>query len=118
MGEGDEVARDIVLTVPGEPDFVTLVRIAARIVAGRAGRDADARSRVQADAGTAFFALAEGAPAGTTVVTHLLVDESAVRIELAVELDDPTLAVKRLRAARILHELSADGRTLRARVFA
>lgn len=118
MGEGDEVARDIVLTVPGEPDFVTLVRIAARIVAGRAGRDADARSRLQADAGAAFFALAEGAPAGTTVVTRMLVDEGDVRIELAVELDDPALAVKRLDEAGIVHDAAASGGTVRARVSA
>jgi hypothetical protein len=118
VGEGDEVARDIVLTVPGEPDFVTLVRIAARIVAGRAGRDADARSRLQAEAGAAFFALAEGSSAGTTVVTRLLVDDGAVQIELAVELDDPALAVKRLEAEGVAYELAADGRSLRARVSA
>jgi hypothetical protein len=116
VGEGDEQARDIVLTVPGEPDFVTLVRIAARIVAGRAGHDADARSRLQAKAGAAFFALTGGASTGTTVVVRLLVEEEAVGIELAVELDDAPLAVKRLDAAGIAHDGAADRRTVRARV--
>ncbi len=116
MGEGDDQVSDIVLKVPSEPDFVTLVRIAARIVAGRAGQDADSRSRLQADVGTAFFALTEGAPDGRTVSTRLRVGDEAVRIELAVDLDDPTLAAKRLDTAGIGHETSADGRTLRARL--
>lgn len=104
------------LTVPSEPDFVTLVRIAARIVAGRAGHDADARGRLQADVGTAFFALTEGAPAGRAVSARLQVDDGGVHIELAADLDDPALAAKRLAAAGIVHDTTGDGRTLRARV--
>jgi hypothetical protein len=118
VGGGDERARDIELTVPGEADFVTLVRIAARIVAGRAGRDADARSRLQAEAGAAFFALTEATPPGATVTIRLQVADDEVRIELALEVDDPTLALKRLDQAGIGHDAAADGRTVRASVSA
>jgi hypothetical protein len=117
VGEGDEHADDIVLTVPGEPDFVSLVRIAARIVAGRAGHDADARSRLQAAVGTAFFALTEEASADSAVAMHLRVGgDDTVTIELVVRLDDVAVAAERLEQAGIRHEVGDDGRTVRARL--
>lgn len=115
VGEGED-RDDIVLTVPGEPDFVSLVRIAARLVAGRAGQDADARTQLQAAVGRAFFAITEGGRPDGSVSARLSVGPDQVAIELQVDSADAPSVAARLVEFGIDHELSADGRTLRARV--
>jgi hypothetical protein len=77
-----EVVR---LRVSAHPDLVPVVRAAARIVAGRAGGDDDARSRLQAAVGQAFFAVLEAWSDSEHVVVRLLPSADRITAELTAD---------------------------------
>ncbi|MET0727725.1 MAG: hypothetical protein ABWZ76_05450, partial [Acidimicrobiales bacterium] len=70
------------LTVPAQADFVALLRVTARVVAGRVGFADDARSRLQAAVGDAFFTMLEGAEATSSIVATLHAASGTVTVEL------------------------------------
>ena len=80
--QGSEVVR---LRVSADPDLVPVVRAAARIVAGRSGGDDDARSRLQAAVGQAFFAVLEGWSDSEHVVVRLIASPDRVTAELTAD---------------------------------
>ena len=96
------------LTVPARPDFVQVVRVAVRVVAGRAGCSDDARSRLQAAAGAAFFEVVDRSAAGARVLTTLTGGEGRMRVSMTA--DPPPSALDPTSVAGIAdgHEL-ADG---------
>lgn len=100
------------LTVPGEADFVQVVRVAVRVVAGRAGCSDDARSRLQAAVGAAFFAVLDHAGPGGSVAAVLRFGED--RMEVEVGTGQPTAAVDPAAVVGLADgcQLSADGRAL------
>src|SRR3546814_12610611 len=59
------------LTVPAAPDHLHVLRIAVRVVAGRAGCRDDARSRRQAAGGAGFFEPVDRAAPEGTVLAEL-----------------------------------------------
>ena len=86
-------AEDVIrLQVPAQEDYVSLLRATARVVAGRLGCPDDARTRLQAATGIAFFALLEDVAAAG------IADPGAVRLQVSWD-DD-----------RVTAELSSDGR--------
>lgn len=111
MGAEQAVAA-IRLTVPAQPEFVAVLRVAARVLAGRAGRDDDARSRLQAAVGTAFFAITERTGATGEVVAELHADIDRVEMTLLVDAGSPGLEPGDVSGLGTDHELSADGRSL------
>jgi hypothetical protein len=78
-GFGDDLIR---LTVPTEPDFVAVVRLTVQAVAARCGCTDDARSRLVAAAGSAFFDLAVEAGSGGSVLVELHTDDDRVLVDL------------------------------------
>jgi hypothetical protein len=106
-------AAAIELTVPAHPDFVAVLRVAARAIAGRAGRADDARSRLQAAVGAAFFAMTDSAPPGSAVVAHLRSGAERVEMTLMVDAAAPGLVPEQLADLATEHELSPDGRSIR-----
>lgn len=111
-GVGDD-GGPIRLSVPATADFVSVLRVASRVLAGRAGRRADARSRLQAAVGTAFFAIVDRAAPGTSVVTLLAADADKVELTFLLEPSGEPLTSAALAGLVTDHELSPDGRTLR-----
>lgn len=111
MGDEQAVAA-IRLTVPAEPDFVAVLRVAARVLAGRAGREDDARTRLQAAAGTAFLAITERVGSTGVVVAELRADADRVEMTLVVEPRAPGLDPADVADLATDHELSPDGRSL------
>ena len=110
MGTPDDL-EPVRLTVPAQPDFVTLLRVTARVVAGRVGLADDARSRLQAAVGDAFFTMLNGAESTSAIVATLHAMAGSVVIEL-------TGARAPVRHDEVLalgdgHELRRDGATLR-----
>ncbi|MGV3760737.1 MAG: hypothetical protein ACO1PW_14510 [Actinomycetota bacterium] len=105
------------LRVPAEEDYVSLLRATVRVVAGRVGCSDDARSRLQAGVGRAFFALLEdaatvGATAGLTVTW----DERRVSAEVACDPPPASPVLTTIDSHHDLadgHELLDDGRALR-----
>lgn len=102
------------LTVPAEADLVQVVRVAVRIVAGRAGCSDDARSRLQAAAGAAFFQLLEPSEHGGTVVITL----TALPERMLVELRSTGSMGTAIDHSAVVgladgHEVSDDGQALR-----
>lgn len=78
------VSGDVVrLTVPAEADFVAVVRLTVQAIAARSGCTDDARSRLRAAVGSAFFELAHEVGAGGTVRVELQVDPARVVVDLA-----------------------------------
>lgn len=75
----DDVVR---LTVPSEADFVAVVRLTVQAVAARAGCTDDARSRLRAAAGAAFFELAAEAGPSGSVVVELRTEGERVGVDL------------------------------------
>src|SRR3546814_9491121 len=69
------------LTVPAAPDHLHVLRIAVRVVAGRAGCSDDARSRLQAAVGAGFFEPVDRAAPEGTVLAELTSDEGRMRSE-------------------------------------
>jgi hypothetical protein len=110
VGERAEVIR---LRVPAEPDFVSVLRVAARAVAGRAGRLDDARTRLSAAVGVAFFAITDHAPPGATVDALLSAVRGDAALTLQVPPSLPPLSAAAVAAVGVEHELSVDGRSLR-----
>ena len=98
---GTQEPTPIRLRVPARAEYVAVLRVAARAVAGRAGCDDDGRSRFQAAAGRAFFAAIDGARDDDQVHVSLRVDQDRVQAEVI----GPPGSRARLRA---LTEL-ADG---------
>jgi hypothetical protein len=76
---GDDLIR---LTVPAELDFVAVVRLTAQAVAARCGCTDDARSRLVAATGSAFFELADETGPGGSVLVELHTDDDRVLVEL------------------------------------
>lgn len=111
MGDEQAVAA-IRLTVPAQPDFVAVLRVAARVLAGRAGREDDARTRLQAAVGAAFFAITERGRSTGVVVAELRSDADRVEITLLVEAGTPGLEPADVVDLGTDHELSPDGRSL------
>ena len=111
MGDEQAVAA-IRLTVPAQPDFVAVLRVAARVLAGRAGREDDARSRLQAEVGAAFFAITERVWSTGNVVAELRADADRVEMTLLVEAGAPGLEPADVAQLGTDHELSPDGRSL------
>lgn len=70
------------LTVPAAPDHLHVLRIAVRVVAGRAGCSDDARSRLQAAVGAGFFELVDRAAPEGTVLAELTSDEGRMAVRL------------------------------------
>lgn len=102
----DSVIR---LRVPAEEDYVSLLRATVRVVAGRLGCSDDARSRLQAATGRAFFALLEDpATIGGTVCLTVTWDDARVTAEVRC---DPAPTVPVLTSVDAHHEL-ADGHEL------
>lgn len=101
------------LSVPAEPDFVAVLRVVARLIAGRSGHHEDARMRLQAAAGTAFFAVLEGAPRDSTVVALLSADPERVELTLVVPPEGKPLTSVHVADLGVPHTLSPDGRSLR-----
>lgn len=112
MGDEQAVAA-IRLTVPAQPDFVAVLRVAARVLAGRAGREDDPRTRLQAAVGTAFFAITERVGSTGVVVAELRADADRVEMTLLVEPGAPGLDPDDTSMLGTDHELSPDGRSLR-----
>ncbi len=110
MGQTVEPIR---LTVPAQADFVSVLRVASRALAGRAGRRDDARTRLQAAVGTAFFAIVEGAPADSSVVAVLSPGPERVELTLLVDPAGTPLDPAHVANLGVEHELSPDGRSLR-----
>jgi anti-sigma regulatory factor (Ser/Thr protein kinase) len=104
----DEAIR---LTVPAQPDFVQVVRVAVRVVSGRAGCSDDARSRLQAAVGAAFFEVVDRAGDGHVRAT--LTDEDG-RLVVAISGEPPSAALDPTSVAGLAdgHELADDGRSL------
>lgn len=73
-GPSSTVGDLVRLTVPAEDDFVALVRLTVQAIAARSGCLDDARSRLRAAVGSAFFDL-----------VHELGGEGSVRVELRVD---------------------------------
>ncbi len=111
VGDEQSVAA-IRLTVPAQPDFVAVLRVAARVLAGRAGREDDARTRLQAAVGTAFFAITERVGSTGVVVAELRSDIERVEMTMLVDPGAPGLEPADVADLGTEHELSADGRSL------
>lgn len=105
------------LRVPAEEDFVSLLRATVRVVAGRVGCSDDARSRLQAGVGRAFFALLEdAATVGATAALTVTWDEHRVCAEVACQPPPASPVLTALDAQHDLaggHELLDDGRAVR-----
>jgi hypothetical protein len=99
--------------VPAVADFVSVLRVASRVLAGRAGRRADARTRLQASVGTAFFAIVERSAPGTSVVTLLAADADRVELTFLLDPSGEPLTPDAVAGLVTDHELSPDGRSLR-----
>lgn len=111
MGD-EQVVAAIRLTVPAQPDFVAVLRVAARVLAGRAGREDDARTRLQGAVGTAFFAITRRVGPSGVVVAELRADADRVEMTLLVEPGAPGLEPADVADLGTDHELSPDGRSL------
>lgn len=115
----DPPAADAVirLRVPAEEDYVTLLRAAVRVVAGRVGCSDDARSRLQAGTGRAFFALLEDAGTiGGQVGLTVTWDDDRVTAEVRCEPQPSSPVLTTVDSHHDLadgHELLDDGRALR-----
>jgi hypothetical protein len=107
-----EQPQVIRLAVPAEADFVQVVRIAVRVVAGRAGCSDDSRSRLQAAVGAAYFAVLDRALPDAPVAATLRISEE--RVEVEVRTEQPTSALDPAAAVGLADgcQLSADGRAL------
>ena len=111
MAPGED--RDTIrLTVPAEADFVSVLRVAARVVAGRAGGGDDARSRLLAATGAAFFAILRDAGASGSVITTLRTDGSRTVLEMTSSAANP-LDADVVEGIGDGHEVLDGGRTLR-----
>lgn len=102
------VSADVVrLTVPAEADHVAVVRLTVQAIAARSGCSDDARSRLRAAVGTAFFELVHEVGAGGAVRVELQVDPDRLVVDLTgltssgdedarrsvhVEVEHPTVA--------------------------
>lgn len=114
MGDGEGIR----LSVPAEADYVSVLRVATRAVAGRAGQSDDARSRLQALTGAAFFAVAEGATTGSAVVAVLHATPDRIDVTLSLDPPGPPLTAAQVAHLGPDHELEAGGRALRIWVTA
>jgi hypothetical protein len=101
------------LTVPAGPEFVQVVRVAVRIVAGRAGCSDDARSRLQAAVGAAFFEVVDRAPADSSVVAVLTSGDGRTTVDLSAEPPASGLDPTSVAGVADGHELTDDGAGLR-----
>lgn len=86
-----EEPQVIRLSVPAEADFVQVVRVAVRVVAGRAGCSDDARSRLQAAVGAAYFGVLDRARPEASIAATLRIGDARIEVELRTE--DPSSAV-------------------------
>lgn len=115
----DAPASDAVirLRVPAEEDYVSLLRATVRVVSGRLGCSDDARSRLQAGTGRAFFALLEDASTiGGSVCLTVTWDRQRVTAEVACDPapSSPVLdAVDAHHDVADGHEIVDDGRVIR-----
>jgi len=117
MSDGPAPDTTIRLRVPAEEDFVSLLRATVRVVAGRLGCSDDARSRLQAATGRAFFALLEDATTiGGTVSLTVTWDDERVAAEVRCDPPPSSPVLATVDAHHDLadgHELLDDGRALR-----
>lgn len=102
-------SEEIRLTVPAQPDYVQVVRIAVRVVAGRAGCTDDARSRLQAAAGAAFFELIDRAAPTATIVTALTTEPERMVVALAADPPAAPLDPSSIDGLADGHLMAADG---------
>lgn len=100
------------LTVPAQADYVQVVRIAVRVVAGRAGCSDDARSRLQAAVGTAFFEVIDRAEPGATIVTTLTTEADRMTAALAADPALELLDTDKVDGLADGHRLGGGGRTI------
>lgn len=86
-----------------------MVRVAVRVAAGRAGCSDDARSRIQAAVGTAFFALVERSEGDVQVLTTLSLEAGRLTVELRT--DPPATGIDTTALAGVAdgHELLDEG---------
>ncbi len=78
------VPTDVVrLTVPAEADYVAVVRLTVQAIAARSGCTDDARSRLRAAVGAAFFELVHEVGTGGAVRVELQVDPTRLVVDLA-----------------------------------
>lgn len=110
---GTKTDREAIrLTIPAEDDFVAILRVAARVVAGRAGGGDDIRSRLLAAAGTAFFVLLRQAGASGSITTWLSTDDDRITLEMTPDAANP-IEAKDVRDIGDGREITNGGRTLR-----
>jgi len=106
----------IQLRVPAQPDLVSVLRVAARVVAGRAGTSDDARTRLQAAVGRTFFALLEGWSDAQVVTMRLRPAPDRVIVELTADGQGQPSGLASLVAREDLgdgRELASRGRVVR-----
>lgn len=102
-GQARDDERTIRLEVPALVDHVSLVRGTVRVVAGRVGAPDDTRSRLQAAAGHAFFALLDAVDHDRTATVAVEVWWGDGRIDASLAVAPPPAAAPRL------HDGLADG---------
>ena len=118
MADADPAPDAVIrLRVPAVEDHVSLLRATVRVVAGRVGCSDDARSRLQAGTGRAFFALLEDAATiGGTVTLTVTWDDERVAAELACDPPPSSPVLTSIDAHHDVadgHELLDDGRAVR-----
>lgn len=101
------------LAVPARPEFVQVLRVAVRVVAGRAGCSDDVRSRLQAAVGAAFFEAVDRGEPGARIVA--LLEPRDDRMAVALGLDPRASALDPTAIAGVAdgHELLDGGHRLR-----
>lgn len=115
--DAPDPAAVIRLRVPAEEDYVSLLRATVRVVAGRVGCSDDARSRLQAGVGRAFFALLEdAATVGATATLTVTWDEDRVVAEVTCDPAPASPVLTTIDSHHDMadgHELFDDGRAVR-----
>ena len=101
------------LAVPARPEFVQVLRVAVRVVAGRAGCSDDVRSRLQAAVGAAFFEAVDRAEAGARIDAVLEPRDDRMAVVLGLEPRASALDPTAIAGVADGHELLDAGHRLR-----
>lgn len=105
----DEVIR---LSVPARNEQVQVVRAAVRAVGGRAGCSDDARSRLQAAVGAAFFEVVERAAPDANVRTEMRIEPARALVRLGADPPSAPLEERAFAGLADGHELSDHDRVV------
>jgi hypothetical protein len=70
------------LTLPAQADFVSVLRVAVRVVSTRAGCDDDTRSRLQATAGSTFFVMLDGTATEAAIEVVFTLGQGSVALDM------------------------------------